>query len=79
MTASGDPVGQARVCSLLYPTFLCFLAIVFAGFGRLCPLLQSFDPYFDQLGYVSLGLVAAFVGVDKFFGLSSAWMRYMMK
>ena len=62
----------------LWSQGLRFLAIVSAGFGGLCPLLQSFDPHFNQLGYVSLGLVAAFVGVDKFFGFSSAWMRYML-
>jgi hypothetical protein len=62
----------------LWSQGLRFLAIVCAGFGGLCPLLQSFDPHFNQLGYVSLGLVAAFVGVDKFFGFSSAWMRYML-
>lgn len=52
---------------------------MFAGFGGLCPLLQNLGGYnFNQLGYVSLGLVAAIVGFDKFFGFSSAWMRYML-
>ena len=58
---------------------LRFLAILFAGFGGLCPLLQNLGGYnFNQLGYVSLGLVAAILGFDKFFGVSNAWMRYML-
>jgi hypothetical protein len=57
---------------------LRFLAILFAGLGGLCPLLQSFSPHFNQLGYVALGLAAAILGFDKFFGFSSAWMRYML-
>lgn len=57
---------------------LRFLAIFFAGVGGLCPLLQSFSVHFNQLGYVALGLVAAIFGFDKFFGFSSAWMRYML-
>jgi hypothetical protein len=57
---------------------LRFLAIFFAGIGGLCPLLQSFDPLFNKLGYVALGLVAGILGFDKFFGFSSAWMRYML-
>jgi hypothetical protein len=30
-----------------------------------------------QLGYLLLGLAAACVGFDKFFGFSSGWMRYL--
>ncbi|MFI3219995.1 MAG: SLATT domain-containing protein [Methylococcales bacterium] len=51
---------------------LHFLAIMFAGFGGLCPLLQNLGGHnFNQLGYVSLGLVAAILGFDKFFGFNS--------
>lgn len=59
--------------------WLRFLAIMFAGIGGLCPLLQNLGGYnFNQLGYVALGLMAAILGFDKFFGFSSAWMRYML-
>jgi hypothetical protein len=52
-------------------------AIILASLGGLMPLLQSLLPYAGQAGYVLLGMAAACVAVDKFFGFSSAWMRYM--
>jgi hypothetical protein len=59
--------------------FLRFLAIMLASFGGLCPLLQHIGDYnLNQWGYFSFGLAAAILGLDKFFGFSSAWMRYML-
>jgi SMODS and SLOG-associating 2TM effector domain 2 len=57
---------------------LRFLAISFAGIGGICPLLQNFGEYFNQMGYVAFGITAMILGFDKFFGFSNAWMRYMM-
>jgi hypothetical protein len=62
------------------------LAIILAGIGALCPLLDAAIPdnagmllsQLAQWGYVSIALAAALVGYDKFFGLSSGWMRYMV-
>lgn len=33
---------------------------------------------FGQLGYVAAALATAFLGLDKFFGFSSGWVRYML-
>jgi hypothetical protein len=64
---------------------LRFLAIVLATLGGLAPIIASvgwlsarYAVNLGQLGYVLLGLAAACVGLDKLFGYSSAWMRYMM-
>jgi hypothetical protein len=61
------------------------LAILLAAIGALCPLLDAATPneggvlsQLGQWGYVSIALAAAVVGYDKFFGLSSGWMRYMV-
>lgn len=57
-------------------------AIGFATLGGLIPLCRAV-PYLDRfgdfslLGYICFALAAACVAVDHFFGLSSAWMRYI--
>jgi len=67
---------------------LRFLAILLTVFGGLTPILGglglsnipvSKDRTLNlgQLGYLFLGLAAACVGFDKFFGFSSGWMRYI--
>ena len=63
-------------------------AILLTTLGGLAPIvgsigwlkLQSFDyePAVRMLGYVFLALAAACVGLDRFFGFSSGWMRYIM-
>jgi conflict system pore-forming effector with SLATT domain len=68
-------------------------AIILAAIGALCPLVDAATPdnqtlslgvmqitlsQLGQWGYVSIALAAALVGYDKFFGLSSGWMRYMV-
>ncbi|HXI23793.1 MAG TPA: SLATT domain-containing protein [Pyrinomonadaceae bacterium] len=64
------------------------MAIIFTIAGGLTPIiaalgLQSIGSppgrqvQVGQLGYLLLGLAAACVGFDKFFGFSSGWMRYL--
>lgn len=62
---------------------LRFGAILFASVGSLVPLLQAADLWpkganqMGQLGYVGFALAAGCVALDRFFGLSTAWMRYI--
>jgi len=57
-------------------------AILAVAVGTLCPLIDaayaSAPSSFGQWGYVAFALSAALVGADRFFGLSSSWMRYMV-
>jgi hypothetical protein len=59
-------------------------AILFTAIGGLVPLIVATKvlPKFGetdvtQFGYIALALAAACVGLDKFFGFSSAWIRYL--
>ena len=59
-------------------------AILLTTFGGLAPLINAvgwlqppLNLYVGQAGYVLLGLAAACVGLDRFFGYSSGWMRYV--
>lgn len=58
------------------------LVIAFSGAGALCPFLDATKvfPKLDlgEWGYVFFGLAAAIFLFDKFFGLSSGWMRFMV-
>ncbi|MBB4080543.1 hypothetical protein GGR28_003177 [Lewinella aquimaris] len=45
-------------------------------FPVLSPLLTS-SANFAQLGYIAIALSAGCIAVDRFFGFSSGWMRYM--
>ncbi len=67
---------------------LRLLAIFCAGAGGLVPLAASAFPVllneqtshwlnFGQLDYLLLALAAACAAADRFFGISTAWMRYM--
>jgi hypothetical protein len=59
-------------------------AIFFTAVGGLIPLIAAsrvLDTWsagieFSQFGYVSLALAGACIGLDKYFGYSSAWIRY---
>jgi hypothetical protein len=68
-------------------------AIILAAIGALCPLLDAATQdnqtislgvieialsQLGQWGYVSIALAAALISYDKFFGLSTGWMRYMI-
>jgi SMODS and SLOG-associating 2TM effector domain 2 len=58
------------------------LAIALAAIGGLFPLVdaatQGSEMALGQWGYVVIALAAALVLYDRFFGLSSGWMRYML-
>jgi hypothetical protein len=57
-------------------------SIALAAIGGLFPLVDAAIPdsqvMFGQWGYVAIALAAALVLYDRFFGLSSGWMRYMV-
>lgn len=73
----------AKQSKARWSRFLRFAAIVLATMGGLAPIIAALDSssqfghVVGQLGYVVLGLAAACVGLDKFFGFSSGWMRYV--
>jgi len=60
---------------------LRLLAIIFTAVGGLTPIIGSLgwaqDRNIGQLGYLFLGLAGACVGLDRFFGFSSGWIRYI--
>jgi hypothetical protein len=61
---------------------LRLLAIIVGTLGAVFPLLQSTDfaensNNFSQYGYILLALAGGCVLLDKLFGFSSNWMRYM--
>jgi hypothetical protein len=68
-------------------------AILLAAIGALCPLVEAATSdtqtislgvteiplsQLAQWGYVSIAVAAALIGYDRFFGLSTGWMRYMV-
>lgn len=60
-------------------------AILLTTLGGLAPIMGStgwltegYAGAVRMLGYVFLALAAACVGLDRFFGFSSGWMRYIM-
>ena len=58
---------------------LRLLAILLVTAGALQPLLDAAAPGPSRTawGYVLLALAAACIGLDRFFGISSGWMRSM--
>lgn len=63
---------------------LRFAAIFFATVGGVLPLLRaagiwpkSFPGEMGQVGYVAFAIAAGCIAIDRFFGLSSAWMRWV--
>jgi len=75
---------KAKRSNARWSRFLRVGAIGFAALGGLAPIVSSLDWFsqsshlIGQLGYISLGIAAACVGFDKFFGFSSGWMRYVL-
>jgi hypothetical protein len=59
-------------------------SIVFISIGGLTPVLGSVTavsskiPGVSEWGYVFLGLGASLIALDKFFGFSSGWTRYVL-
>jgi hypothetical protein len=59
-----------------------FCAIVLASVGGLVPIIVALphvNPAWmlEKWGYVALGVAAACLGLDKFFGFSTGWVRYI--
>lgn len=62
--------------------WLRVFSILFAAIGALCPLVDATKIVGDKIllgqwGYVFIAVAAAIVGYDKYFGLSTGWMRYI--
>ncbi len=69
--------GKKRLGSIMTRT----LAIILAGMGALCPLLQAAitkDWNLGNWGYVLIALAGVVFWVDKLMGYSTGWMRYIM-
>lgn len=72
-----------RILSVL----LRIIVIFFVAAGGLCPLIDATGVFkqvgldsftLGKWGYVSMAFAAAIVGFDKFFGLSTGWMRFIV-
>lgn len=55
--------------------YLRSLTIVLASAGGVVPLLPPPTPLDPRWGFVLIGVAVSFQAFDRFFGLSSAWMR----
>lgn len=57
------------------------ISIILGFAGTLAPLLQALDLFdniaLGQWGYIAFALAAALLLFDRFFGLSSSWMRFI--
>jgi hypothetical protein len=57
---------------------LRILAILFATAGAALPFIAANNGVVDfEWGYVALALAAGAVAMDRYFGFSTAWMRYI--
>jgi hypothetical protein len=77
-------IWKARMSSLLR-----VLTILFFTLGGLVPLIKAIAPPgipiinskdgfdFGQLGYLLIAIAAAWIALDRFFGFSSGWIRYI--
>ena len=66
--------------------FLRFVAIILFALGGLVPIVKATLPAtvmakfpfdFGQSGYLLIGVAAACMGLDRFFGYSTGWIRYI--
>ena len=77
---------SARKWKSIFSYWIRFWAIVLFALAGLVPVLTAagitWQPsptfQFGQLGYVAAALAAAILGLDKYFGYSSGWVRYML-
>jgi hypothetical protein len=59
--------------------FLRIAAITFATIGAAVPFVTALiDDLALEWGYLAFALAGAAMAFDRFFGLSSAWMRYLL-
>lgn len=74
-------ISKARMSSTLR-----FIAIVLFVFGGLVPIIKATLPAtttatlpfdFGQAGYLLIGVAAGCVGLDRYFGYSTGWIRYI--
>lgn len=87
--ASIDWYGRNKNGLARWSQFLRAATIILTSAGGLMPIVSGLGlskitlPFVNasvdvgQLGYFFLGLAAACVGYDRFFGFSSGWMRYI--
>ncbi|GAB6043744.1 SLATT domain-containing protein [Endothiovibrio diazotrophicus] len=63
----------------LFSQWIRGLAILGITAGGLITVLQSIDPQagWGHNGFVVLAVAGALLGLDKYFGFSTAWMRYI--
>jgi FtsZ-binding cell division protein ZapB len=88
-TDSIDWYGKKKRVKARMSRLLRGLAIILTTAGGLTPIISALgwstlplpqimlDLNVGQLGYLFLGLAAASIGFDRFFGFSSGWMRYI--
>jgi SMODS and SLOG-associating 2TM effector domain 2 len=66
--------------------FLRFLAIILFALGGLVPIVKATLPAavvakfpfdFGQAGYLLIGVAAGAMGLDRYFGYSTGWIRYV--
>ncbi|MCL6257452.1 SLATT domain-containing protein [Aquiflexum sp. TKW24L] len=66
-----------------YSKWIRFWSIILFGFGGLIPLINAlflendFKFNFLNLGYISIAFAGTLLLLDRFFGFSSGWIRYM--
>src|SRR5436309_3295630 len=67
-------LGKARASRCLRA-----FAIVLAIVGGLMPIIHGMypQPWIAQLGFALLALAAGAVAADRYFGVSSGWIRYV--
>lgn len=73
---------RKTLSQLLRIIIICSIAV-----GGLCPLIDATGIFLSnrpdsftlgKLGYVFIAIAAAIMGFDKYFGLSTGWMRYIV-
>ena len=69
----GQRVGKRRWAQLIR-----LFAILTAAGGGILPMIATLAGFNPVIATISVGAAAALVAVDRFFGFSSAWMRYLV-